>query len=244
MRSDPAADLSVHSDSSASRAEPPPARRLSRVLGVLVVLLVLGGFVWKALGTRPSSVPLGMAGVGFGMSAERVRETFGAMEDVPPDGPAGVDPGTQLPRLRVRTNVFEEPASCSFWFAVEHTLSKIECVLDPLPDARTQAKQQKRVISLLQSLYGLEQTSGADGRHHVWQNQRAKLSVAVPAEPGSVVIANVSSRHDAAVVEALATQKSTEQRDRIQKEKDELEKRLRELQRLEREREAATDAAQ
>lgn len=235
------ADLAIQSGGSASRAEPPPDIRFRRLLGALVVLLLGFGFLYKTLNGRPSSVPLGIAGLGLGMSPERTREVVKNLEEVPPD-PAGIDPGSQLPRLRGKTTLFDEPATCTLWFAIEHTLSKIECSLEPEPTKDERDKTGKRVLVTLQRLYGSEQQAGLATPNHVWQNQRAVLSLRVPEDSGSIVLTNTITGHDKAVTELVAAQKNEAQRQRVADERDALKKQLEDLQKLERERRAAADA--
>lgn len=232
----------TRSGSSGSRAEPPPDVRFRRVLGALVILLLCFGFLYKTLNGRPSSVPLGIAGLGLGMSPERAREVVRTLHEIPPD-PAGIDPGSKLPRLRGKSTLFDEPATCTLWFAIEHTLSKIECALEPKPNEDEQRKTGKRVLVTLQKLYGSEREAGLATLNHVWQNQRAVLSLRLPGDAGSIVLVNAVSGHDNAVTELVAAQKSEAQRQRVAEERDALKKQLEELQKLERERREPADAA-
>jgi hypothetical protein len=241
MRDREEAEAAIHAGSSASRAEPPPDVRFRRVLGALVVLLLIFGFVYKTLHGRPSSVPLGIAGLGLGMAPERAREVFRTLDELPPDA-AGIDPGSRLPRLRGRGKLFDEPATCTLWFAIEHTLSKIECVLDPKTSKDEQEKVSRRVLVTLQKLYGSEREGGLGTANHVWQNQRALLSLRLPEDVGSIVLTNSLSGHDNAVTELVAAGKSEAQRQRIAEERDALKRQLDDLQKLERERREAADA--
>jgi hypothetical protein len=241
MRDRPDADTAIHSGSSASRAEPPPDARFRRVLGALVVLILVLGFAYKTLNGRPSTVPLGIAGLGLGMSPERAREAFGRLEEIAPDA-AGIDPGSQLPRLRGRGKLFDEPATCTLWFAIEHTLSKIECALDPKATKDEQQKAGRRVLVTLQKLYGSEREGSLATANHVWQNQRALLSLRLPEDVGSIVLVNTSAGHDSAVTELVAARKGEAERQRVAEERDALKKQLDDLQKLERERRESADA--
>jgi hypothetical protein len=241
MPSSPEAELASHSGHSASRAEPPPDARFRRVLGGLVVLVLVLGFLYKMLNGRPSSVPMGIAGFGLGMSVERAREVLPGLTEIAPD-PAGLDPGAQLPRLRGRVQVFEEPATCTLWFAIEHTLSKIECALDPEANADERQKTAERVLVTLQKLHGSEQPGSLATPTRVWQNQRATLQLHVPEGDGSVVLVNAASGHDGAVTELLAARKSAHEREVVTRERDRLKRQLEELKELERERREAGSA--
>lgn len=233
----------IHSGSSASRAEPPPDARFRRVLGALVILTLVLGFAYKTLNGRPSSVPLGIAGLGLGMSPERARGVFRQLDEIPPDA-TGIDPGSQLPRLRGRGTLFDEPATCTLWFAIEHTLSKIECALDPKATKDEQDKAGRRVLVTLQKLYGSEREGAIASLNHVWRNQRALLSLRLPEDAGSIVLTNTMNGHDNAVTELVAAQKSEAERQLVAEERDALKKQLDSLQKLERERREPADAGQ
>ena len=228
-------DASMHPDATASRAEPPPPLRSRRFIGAFVLAVVALGLGLKLLGERPSNVPDGIGGLRFGMSPAEARQTVSSVEDLPPSTLPTTDPSEELPHLRGRAPVFDEPATCTLWFAVAGGLSKIQCALDPLPSRDSTDRVSQRILVTLRNLFGEERRTGADGAYYLWQNDRASLQLMMPRQSASIVITNTLRDHDGAVARLTAASAEKAKLDEVLEEREALKERLEELKKLQRE---------
>jgi hypothetical protein len=194
-----------------SRAEPPPERRRALAIGLVTVVLVSVALVVKLLASRPAHVPLGIAGFRLGADVEAAQKVLPSLAPAPPlpavmNQVAGFE--VKYPRLAGKSLLFDEPAKCTLEFAVEGTLSRIDCEVDPLPSAELQENAARRVLKTLRALYGGESSSRPN--FWEWRNAEARLSLYVSdaKEPSAVIrLSNVGARHDRAVGELVEAER-------------------------------------
>jgi hypothetical protein len=162
-----------------SRADPPPPRRLSLVLGAVVLVGVGGALAAKLVSPRPAHVPLGIAGFTLG----------GKLADARQGLPGVVE---RRPGLWVASaSVFETPAECELGAVRPDTITSIDCTLSGSGPAEL---QRRRLLATLRSLYGAETRTTHDeiAERWVWENARATLVLrqSIPASPGSLRLTN------------------------------------------------------
>ncbi len=194
---------------SRSRAEQPPSSRFTAVLGGIGLAVVAAGILFTALRDRPARVPHGLVGVEFGMTEAMVKQKIPGLEPAPKAGFVGLagNEAEGPPRLSGKTLLFDEPATCTFTFAVDDTLSKIDCLVDPLQSREAHQRTLQKLLLTLRKLYDTE--SSVNGETWTWKNPEARLwvrsdfeeqtSFLGPSTPKSVIeVANTWSEHDTA----------------------------------------------
>jgi hypothetical protein len=223
-----------------SIAESAPRSRKVVLLGFGAAVVFVGLLAVTLPREKPANAPHGLVGVTFGMSPAGVREQIAGLESKTHHGVPELDSGVTV--LEGKTLLFDEPATCTFSFAVTQTLSEITCAIDRLPADDLHHQTKLRIVSTARRLWGepSEWATSNDYERWVWKGAQAELridSLHSYRQEWRLRITNTSKEHVAA---SAAIERDRIERRRAAEKQRQLEeeaKRERERERLRAERE-------